>query len=68
MKFETSEEDMQRMFVRDREARMNYSKKIRNFENVSNDYFEENETNKQTPDDKEKQPEKQSFFKRLFGG
>jgi hypothetical protein len=46
---------------------MNYSKKIRNFENVSNDYFEENETNKQTPDDKEKQPERKSFFGKLFG-
>jgi len=67
MKFETSEEDMQRMFVRDREARMNYSKKIRNFENVSDDYFEETGTNKQTPDDKEKQPEKKSFFGTLFG-
>lgn len=68
MKFETSEEDMQRMFVKDREARMNYSKKIRNFENVSDDYFEENGSDKKMPDDKEKQPEKKSFFKRLFGG
>lgn len=68
MKFETSEEDMQRMFMRDRDARMNYSRKIRNFENVSHDYFEENESGKKRPDDKEKQPEKKSFFKRLFGG
>ena len=68
MKFETSEEDMQRMFVKDREARMNYSKKIRNFENVSSDFFEQNESDKEIPDDNEKQPEKKSFFKRLFGG
>ncbi|MCX6294365.1 MAG: VWA domain-containing protein [Sphingobacteriales bacterium] len=68
MKFETNEEDMQRMFMRDRDARMNYSKKIRNFENVSRDYFEQNESDKEMPDDKEKQPEKKSFFKRLFGG
>jgi hypothetical protein len=68
MKFETSEEDMQRMFLKDREARMNYSKKIKNLENVSGDYFEENDTNKVKTDNKEKQPEKKSFFKRLFGG
>jgi len=67
MKFETSEEDMQRMFVRDREARMNYSKKIRNFENVSNDYFQQNDGDYEKSDDKEKQPEKKSFWKKLFG-
>jgi len=67
MKFETSEEDMQRMFVRDKEARMNYSKKIRNFENVANDYFQTNEEDKELSDDKEKQPEKKSFFRKLFG-
>jgi len=69
MKFETSEEDMQRMFLKDREARMNYSKKIKNLENVSGDYFEEGETKKTmpVPDDKEKKPEKKSFFGRLFG-
>jgi hypothetical protein len=55
------------MFVKDREARMNYSKKIRNFENVSSDYFEENETKKEMQDDKVTPPEKKSFFRRLFG-
>lgn len=67
MKFETSEEDMQRMFMRDRDARMNYSKKIRNFENVSRDFFQTNEEDKELSDDKEKQPEKKSFWKKLFG-
>ena len=67
MKFETNEEDMQRMFVRDREARMNYSRKIRNFENVSEDYFEQRENDKKMPDGKEKQPEKKSFWRKLFG-
>lgn len=68
MKFETNEEDMQRMFMRDRDARVNYSRKIRNFENVSRDYFGQNEEDKEITDDKEKQPEKKSFLKRLFGG
>ena len=68
MKFETNEEDMQRMFMRDRDARVNYSRKIRNFENVSRDYFGQKEEDKEITDDKEKQPEKKSFLKRLFGG
>ncbi len=67
MKFETNEEDMQRMFMRDRDARVNYSRKIRNFENVSNDFFQTNEEDKELSDDNEKQPEKKSFWKKLFG-
>jgi hypothetical protein len=55
MKFETSEDDMQRMFTRDRNARMSYSKKIRLSEDVSNGYVEE------------KKPESKTFWQKLFG-
>jgi len=67
MKFETSEEDMQRMFIRDRNARMNYSKKIRAFEDVSGDYFQQPENDEDLPIDEEKKPKSKSFWKKLFG-
>jgi hypothetical protein len=67
MKFETSEEDMQRMFMRDCDARMNYSKKIRLNVDVSNGYFQENEIDKDMPEVEEKKPESKSFWQKLFG-
>jgi len=67
MKFETSEEDMQRMFIRDRNARMNYSKKIRDFEDVSGDYFQQSQNDEDLPVDDEKKPKSKSFWKKLFG-
>jgi hypothetical protein len=67
MKFETSEEDMQRMFIRDRNARMNYSKKIRDFEDVSGDYFQQSQNDEDLPVDEEKKPKSKSFWKKLFG-
>jgi uncharacterized protein YegL len=67
MKFETSEEDMQRMFIRDRNARMSYSKKIRLSEDVSNGYFQENESDGDINDFDQKKPESKSFWKKLFG-
>jgi len=67
MKFETSEEDMQRMFIRDRNARMNYSKKIRDFEDVSGDYFQQPQNDEDLPVDDEKKPKSKSFWKKLFG-
>ena len=67
MKFETSEEDMQRMFMRDRNARMNYSKKIRDFEDVSGDYFQQPQNDEDLPVDDEKKPKSKSFWKKLFG-
>jgi hypothetical protein len=67
MKFETSEEDMQRMFMRDRNARMNYSKKIRDFEDVSGDYFQQSQNDEDLPVDEEKKPKSKSFWKKLFG-
>ena len=67
MKFETSEEDMQRMFIRDRNARMNYSKKIRDFKDVSGDYFQQNQNDEDLPVDDEKKPKSKSFWKKLFG-
>ena len=67
MKFETSEEDMQRMFIRDRNARMNYSKKIRDFEDVSGDYFQQPENEEDLPIDEEKKPKSKSFWKKFFG-
>ena len=67
MKFETSEEDMQRMFIRDRNARMNYSKKIRDFEDVSGDYFQQPQNDDDLPVDDEKKPKSKSFWKKLFG-
>ena len=67
MKFETNEEDMQRMFMRDRNARMNYSKKIRDFEDVSGDYFQQPENDEDLTIDKEKKPKSKSFWKKFFG-
>ena len=67
MKFETSEEDIQRMFMRDRDARMNYSRKIRNYEDVSNGYFTRTETDEDLPFPEEKKQERKSFWKKLFG-
>jgi hypothetical protein len=67
MKFETSEEDMQRMFIKDRNARASYSKKIRLNEDVSNGYFQENESDGDINDVDEKKPESKSFWKKLFG-
>jgi hypothetical protein len=67
MKFETSEEDMQRMFIKDRNARASYSKKIRLNEDVSNGYFQENESDEDINDVDEKKPESKSFWKKLFG-
>jgi len=67
MKFETIEEDMQRMFIRDRNARMNYSKKIRGFEDVSGDYFQQSQNDEDLPVDGEKKPKSKSFWKKLFG-
>jgi hypothetical protein len=67
MKFETSEEDMQRMFIRDRNARMNYSKKLRDFEDVSGDYFQQPQNDEDLPVDDEKKPKSKSFWKKLFG-
>jgi hypothetical protein len=67
MKFETSEEDMQRMFIRDRNARMNYSKKIRDFEDVSGDYFQQTQNDEDLSVDDEKKPKSKSFWKKLFG-
>ena len=67
MKFETNEEDMQRMFMRDRNARMNYSKKIRDFEDVSGDYFQQPENDEDLPVDEEKKPKSKSFWKKFFG-
>jgi uncharacterized protein YegL len=67
MKFETSEEDMQRMFMKDRNARVSYSKKIRLNVDVSNGYFQENEFDEDISDVDEKKPESKSFWKKLFG-
>lgn len=67
MKFETSEEDIQRMFMRDRNARMNYSSKVRNSKNVSEDYFEIPKLNEDRPDVEAKKPESKSFWSKLFG-
>ena len=67
MKFETSEEDMQRMFMSDRNARMNYSRKIRDFEDVSDGYFQQTELDEDLPDVEEKKPEEKSLWKKLFG-
>lgn len=39
MKFETNEQDMQRMFSEEKNARMNYSKKIRNNEDEKSDFY-----------------------------
>jgi uncharacterized protein YegL len=67
MKFETNEEDMQRMFLRDRNARVNYSRKIRAFEDVSNGYFQEPDLDEDFLDAGEKKPEKKSLWQKLFG-
>lgn len=67
MKFETNEEDMQRMFMRDRNARMNYSKKIRDFEDVSNGYFQDSEPEEKKSDVEKNKPKNKSFWKILFG-
>ena len=67
MKFETNEEDIQRMFIRDRNARMNYSKKLRDFEDVSGDYFQQPQNDEDLPVDDEKKPKSKSFWKKLFG-
>ena len=39
MKFETNEQDMKRMFSEEKNARMNYSKKIRNNEDEKSDFY-----------------------------
>ena len=39
MKFETNEQDMQRMFSEEKNARMNYSKKIRDNEDEKSDFY-----------------------------
>lgn len=39
MKFETNEQDMQRMFSEEKNARMNYSKKIRDNEDEKTDFY-----------------------------
>ena len=67
MKFETNEEDMQRMFMSDRNARMNYSRKIRDFEDVSDGYFQQTELDEDLTDVEEKKQENKSLWKKLFG-
>ena len=67
MKFETNEDDIQRMFMRDHNARMNYSKKIRDFKDVSDGYFQQPEPDEVIPDTEEKKAESKSIWKKLFG-
>lgn len=66
MRFETNKEDMQRMFSRDRNARMGYSQNIRSGLNTIDGYFDRNETIKSKPAEK-KIPEGKSFWSKLFG-
>jgi hypothetical protein len=67
MEFKTNEDDMQRMFMQDQKARINFSKKIRNIKNVSDGYFEQTELDKNTPVVEEKKNKSNSFWKKLFG-
>ena len=39
MKFSTDEKDMKRMFDKEKNSRISYSKKIRDKEDTSNDYY-----------------------------
>lgn len=66
MKFKTSDEDIQKMFLHDRNSRMNYSQKIRMGINTSDGYFGENSTEFQKNDCMENKVKK-SIWKRLFG-
>jgi hypothetical protein len=66
MKFEMSEEDMQRIFNQDRDARMNYSRKIRMNEDTRDNYFEDNKPEVK-PSDSEETPVRKSIWKKLFG-
>ena len=43
MVFEKNEDDIKGMFMKDQQARFNYSKKIRSKEDITSNYFEEPE-------------------------
>ena len=67
MKFETNEEDMQRMFSRDRNSRMHYSQKIRMNLDTSDGYFDNDEKVDSEKKEKESAQKKISFWERFFG-
>ena len=69
MVFEKNEEDIKNMFMREQNARANYSNKIRNKEDTSSNYFEETEDNKKTKTDADSKLPKdgRSWFQKLFG-
>lgn len=65
LKFETNEEDIQRMFHHDRNSRMNYSHKIRMGIDANDGYFDKDST--KNNEIKKTDTEKKSFWKKLFG-
>ena len=67
MKFETNEEDMQRMFSRDRNSRMHYSQKIRMNLDTSDGYFDNDEKEDAEKKEKKSAQKKISFWEKLFG-
>lgn len=67
MKFETNEEDMQRMFSRDRNSRVLYSQKIRMNLDTSDGYFDMNENKVDQKKENKTTQKKISFWERLFG-
>lgn len=66
MRFETNDDDLQRMFNRDRDSRMNYSMKIRNKSSLEGGYFDEDDSVSHEPVEA-KAPETKSFWKKIFG-
>ena len=72
MRFETEEEDIQRMFMQERNSRMMYSQKIRNNENTMNGYFDNDDYSKENTDgekvtDEKNVTEKKSLWEKIFG-
>jgi hypothetical protein len=46
---------------------MNYSKKLSNFEDVSEGYFQKNENDEEFTDTEPEKTKKKSFWKSIFG-
>ncbi len=69
MVFEKNDADIKRMFMKEQNARANYSQKIRSNEDTSSDYFEDYEDGKKTESDTKSTLPKAglSFWQKLFG-